>query len=155
FTSDASGIPNVYVVSSDGGTPSALTRSTTDSTFGVSYFPRDERVLFTHDRGGDEQNHLFVLGPKGEADLTPGPGIKAMFSGWSRDDSAFFVLTNERDRRFFDVYRYEADGYKRSPVYEEKSGYMVGDVAGDGRWVALMKPNTTADGDIYLWDARS
>ena len=155
FTSDASGIPNAYAVPVAGGPSTALTRSTTESTSGLSYFPKDERVLYTHDRGGDEQNHLYVLGPNGETDLTPGSGLKAMFAGWSQDDSAFYVLTNERDRRFFDVDRYEAEGYKRSRLYEEKAGYMVGGVSGDGRWVALMKPNTTADADIYLWDGRS
>ena len=36
-----------------------------------------------------------------------------MFAGWSRDDSAFYVLTNERDPRFFDVYRYDADELRR------------------------------------------
>jgi dipeptidyl aminopeptidase/acylaminoacyl peptidase len=155
FTSDASGVPNAYAVPSEGGPASALTRSTTDSTYAVSYFPGDERVLFTQDRGGDEMNHLYVLGPAGQNDLTPGPALKAMFSGWSRDDTALNMLTNERDRRFFDLYRHEADGSKRSLVYEEKSGHMVAGVSGDGRWVALSKPNSTADSDIDLWDIRA
>jgi dipeptidyl aminopeptidase/acylaminoacyl peptidase len=155
FTSDASGIPNAYAVPVAGGPSMALTRSTTESTSGLSYFPKDECVLYTHDRGGDEQNHLYVLGPNGETDLTPGSGLKATFAGWSHDDSAFYVLTNARDRRFFDVDRYETEGYKRSRLYEEKVGYMVGGVSGDDRWVALMKPNTTADADLYLWDGRS
>ena len=33
-------------------------------------------------------------------------------------------------------------------------GYQVADVSGDGRWVALDKPETTSDADIYVWDAR-
>ena len=109
FTSDASGIPNAYTVPFEGGTATPLTRSTTDSTFAVSFFPKDERILYTHDQGGDENNHLYVLGPKGETDLTPGTKLKAVFAGWSRDDASFNVLTNERDPRFFDVYRYDAD----------------------------------------------
>src|SRR3954453_8353438 len=48
FTSDASGLPNVYTVPSDGGPITPLTRSTTESTYAVSYFPKDERVLYTH-----------------------------------------------------------------------------------------------------------
>ena len=47
-------------------------------------------------------------------DLTPGTKLKAMFSGWSRDDSSFNVLTNERDPRFFDVYRYDAEKLDRT-----------------------------------------
>ena len=106
FTSDASGIFNAYTVPFAGGTATPLTRSTTDSTFAVSFFPKDDRVLYTHDQGGNENNHLFVLARKGDTDLTPGTKLKAEFSGWSRDDASFNVLTNERDPRFFDVYRY-------------------------------------------------
>ncbi len=155
FTSDASGLPNAYTVPSEGGPIEPLTRSTTESTYAVSYFPKDDRVLYTHDQGGNENNHLYVLTPDGERDLTPGSKLKAMFAGWSRDESAFYVLTNERDPRFFDVYRYDAGDYGRSLIYEDKEGYQVGDVSGDGRWIALDKPKSTADGDIYLWDVRA
>jgi dipeptidyl aminopeptidase/acylaminoacyl peptidase len=152
FTSDASGIPNVYTVPFAGGAVVPLTRSTTDSTFAVSYFPKDDRVLFTHDHGGDERNHLYVLDKGVVTDLTPGTKLKAEFIGWSRDDSSFFAMTNERDPRYFDVYRHDAGDYKRSVVYENSGGYQPSGVSGDGRWVALDKPKSTSDSDIYLWD---
>jgi dipeptidyl aminopeptidase/acylaminoacyl peptidase len=154
FTSDASGIPNAYTVPVEGGRASPLTRSTTDSTFAVSYFPTDERILYTHDQGGNENNHLYVLGPKGETDLTPGAKLKAVFSGWSRDDKSMNVLTNERDPRFFDVYRYDAAKLERTLIYKDTAGYQVAGVSGDGRWIALGKPVTTADSDIYVWNTR-
>ena len=155
FTSDASGIPNVYTVPFAGGEAVPLTRSTTDSTFAVSYFPKDDRVLFTHDRGGNEQNHLYVLDKGALTDLTPGEKLKAEFAGWSHDDSAFFVITNQRDPRFFDIYRHDAGDYKRTLLYENPGGYLPSEVSGDGRFVALDKPKTTSDSDIYLWDTRS
>jgi dipeptidyl aminopeptidase/acylaminoacyl peptidase len=155
FTSDASGLPNAYTVASEGGPITPVTRSTAESTYAVSYFPKDERVLYTHDRGGDENNHLYVLTPGGERDLTPGSKLKAMFAGWSRDESAFYVLTNERDPRFFDLYRYDVGDFGRTLAYEDREGYQVGDVSGDGRWLALDKPKTTSDGEIYLWDTRA
>jgi dipeptidyl aminopeptidase/acylaminoacyl peptidase len=154
FTSDASDIPNAYTVPCEGGATTPLTRSTTDSTFGVSFFPKDDRVLYTHDQGGNENNHLYVLGTGETTDLTPGSKLKAIFSGWSRDDSAMNVLINERDPRFFDVYRYDAKSLDRRLIYKDTKGYQVADVSGDGRWLALDKPVTTADGDIYLWDTR-
>ena len=154
FTSDESGIPNAYTVPFEGGKATPLTRSTTDSTVAVSFFPKDERILYTHDRGGNENNHLYVLGPKGETDLTPGTKLKAVFSGWSRDESSMSVLTNERDPRFFDVYRYDSAKLDRSLIYKDTVGYQVSGVSGDGRWIALGKPTTTADSDIYVWDTR-
>ena len=154
FSSNETGIFNVYTVSVGGGTPSPLTRSSGDSTFAVSYFPNDERVLFTRDQGGNELNHLYVREGEGqERDLTPGPKLKAIFSGFTRAGDAFWVQTNERDPRFFDLYRYDAKTYERKLAYQNDGGYFFGDVTDDGRFVALGKPKTTADSDIYLYDS--
>lgn len=159
FSSNRSGIFNAYSVPVTGGDAVQLTRSTTDSTYAVSYFPVDERILYTRDSGGDENNHLYVRGSDGkERDLTPaaaGKKLKAAFVGWSGDDRSFFVRTNERDARFFDLYRYDAASYARTLVYQNDSGFQIGDVSHDGRWVALDKPNTTLDSDVYLYSVDS
>ena len=34
--------------------------STGDSTYAVSFFPADDRLLYTRDQGGNELNHLYV-----------------------------------------------------------------------------------------------
>jgi hypothetical protein len=101
FSSNKSGIYNVYSVPVSGGEPKQLTRSTTESTFSIDYFPKDSRILYTHDQGGNENNHIYVLGANGhEKDLTPGDKLKAQFLSWTRDGSAFYIYTNERDQRF-------------------------------------------------------
>ena len=88
-----------------------------------------------------------------ERDLTPGREAQGHVRRLERATSrAFFVLTNERDPQFFDLYRYDADGYERTLVYKNEAGYQLGDVSRDGRWIALRKPNTTADSDLYLYD---
>ncbi|HLN57724.1 MAG TPA: S9 family peptidase, partial [Thermoanaerobaculia bacterium] len=154
FSSNKTGIYNVYSVPVAGGEPVALTSSTTDTTVAVSYFPKDDRVLYTRDKAGDEKNHLYVRERDGsERDLTPGENLKATFRGWTRDGDAFYAETNERDAKFFDLYRYETNGYARKLFYKNEGGYEVGDVSDDGRWVALGKPRTTADSDISLWNA--
>ena len=153
FSSDESGIRNAYVVPVTGGAPTALTKSTTDSTIAVSFFPNDERVLFTRDEGGNELNHLYVREKDGrERDLTPGAKLKANFGGWTRAGDAFYVLTNERDPRFFDVYRYASADYQRTLVYQDEVGYFFGGISDDGKWIALTKVNSTADDDIHLWN---
>src|SRR6476660_7569838 len=95
FSSNKTGIWNAYNVAATGGPWMPVTRSTTDSTFAVSYFPHDNRVLITHDRGGNELNHLYALAEDGaERDLTPGDKLKAQFAGWSHAGDAFFVTSN-------------------------------------------------------------
>ena len=114
FSSNETGVPNVYSVPVAGGTPTALT-SSKESTYAVSYFPADERILFTRDPGGNELNHLYVRETDGqEKDLTPGEKLKAIFQGFTKAGEAFWVLTNERDPRYFDLYRYDAKTYART-----------------------------------------
>jgi dipeptidyl aminopeptidase/acylaminoacyl peptidase len=155
FSSNQTGVYNVYSVPVTGGVPTPLTSSATDTTFAVSYFPSDDRVLYTRDQGGNELNHLYVHEADGkERDLTPGEKLKATFNGWSGDRKSFWVQTNERDPKFFDIYRYDARTYDRTLVYKN-DGYDIGAVSPDGKWVALVKPNTNSDSDIYLWNAAS
>ena len=154
FSSNRSGIWNLYTVPVSGGEWTPITRSTTDSTFAVSFFPHDDRILFTRDQGGNELNHLYVVAADGtERDLTPGEKLKASFVGWSGDGGAFFVSSNERDARFFDIYRYDARTYERTLLYRNEHQYLPTDVSEDGQWVALLKFNTTNDSDVYLWHA--
>jgi len=156
ISSNKTGVFNVYSVPVAGGDPEPLTRSTTDSIFAVSYFPADDRFLYSADQGGNEQSHLFAMEADGKSrDLTPGDKTKASFIGWSRDHKAFFVTTNERDPRAFDMYRYAVDGYARALVFKNEQTWAIGDVSYDQRWLALDKTNTNADSDVYLVDLRA
>lgn len=151
FWSDESGIRNAYSIPVTGGKARPLTTSTTDTTTSITYFPRDRRFLYTRDQGGNELNHLYVREEDGsERDLTPGTKLKAQFGGWNGDKRSFFVLTNERDPKYFDVYRYDTNTYDRILLYRNDAGLQVDDVSRDGRWVALVKPITTAENELYI-----
>ena len=152
FSSDESGIRNVYAVPVTGGKPRALTTSKTDTTTSVSFFPRDTRFLYTRDEGGNELNHLYVREKDGtERDLTPGEKLKASFRGWSGDKKSFFVATNERDPKYFDVYRYDAATYERKMLFKNE-GYEPTHISPDARWIVLEKPISTADNDLFVHD---
>ncbi|MCZ6598947.1 MAG: S9 family peptidase, partial [Planctomycetota bacterium] len=167
-TSDESGVFNAYALEIATGERTQLTDSSSNATYGIGWFPGDDRLLYTADEEGNELNHVFVRQPDGVSiDVTPGEGLKAGFAGWSGDDRSFFVTTNERDARYFDLYRYaiapsvplEASGgrptigrYPRQLVYENTEGYDVSEVSSDGRWVALTKVRNNADSDVFLVD---
>lgn len=150
---DATGIFNAYAIAVSGGAQRPLTTSSTDSTFAVSWFPDDGRALVTADRGGNEISHLFVREESGELrDLTPGDKAKAQFAGWAADRQSFHVATNERDERTFDLYRYSVKDYARRLVFRNDDALSVDAVSPDGRYLALGKPRTSADADVYLLD---
>jgi dipeptidyl aminopeptidase/acylaminoacyl peptidase len=151
---DPTGVYNVYAIPSAGGEPQRLTTSSTDSQFAVAYFPADDRVLYSQDGGGNELSHLYVLDGKEAKDLTPGAKVKADFMGFSADHKWFWVSTNERDPKAFDVYRYAAKDYKRELVFTNKDARDLGDVSRDGRWLVLAKNRTNADSDLFLVDLK-
>ena len=155
-SSNLSGIWNAYAMPANGGAPRPLTQSTTDSIFALAYFPHDERVLYSRDEGGNELTHIFVQYPDGSVkDLTPGAKLKANFHGWAADDRSFFVSTNERDARYFDLYEVSVDRLTRVLMYRNTAGYLLGPIARSKRYLALIRPRTTSDADIFLHDRQA
>ena len=152
-SSNLSGIWNAYAVPVGGGAPQPLTESTGNSIFARSYFPNDERIIYSSDEGGNELTHLYVRNPDGTSkDLTPGTKLKASFYGWAGDDRSFFVATNQRDAKYFDLYEIQTDGYARTLLYQNTDGFELGPISRDKRYVALVRPRTTSDADIFVHD---
>ncbi len=154
-TSDKTGVFNAYRFSFNGKEKEALTDSKTNAIFGVSWFPKDNRLLYTSDTGGNEINHLYVRKTNGKVKvLTPGEKTKASFLEWSQNNKHFWVVTNERDPKAFDLYRYNVKGFKRKLIFKNKDNWQIDGVSRNGRWVVLSKLNSNADSDLYLWNAK-
>lgn len=152
FSSNKTGIRNLYSIPVAGGEAKALTNFK-DTTNSISYFPKDDRVLFNQDKGGNEQYHIFVLNTDGQVkDLTPSENARCDFLEWAHDGASFFYKSNERDQKFFDLYRMDATTYEKKMVYENNEGFDIGAISGDGQLVALVQTNTTTDSDIFLYD---
>ncbi len=155
FHSNKSGIFNVYAVPVSGGTASQLTNSTKESTFAVSYLPNDSRFLYSYDRGGNENSHIYLREADGtERDLTPGDKVKANFLGWTHDRKSFFFATNERDARFFDVFEMPLGTFKPALIYKDETGFDFGAISDDKKYIAFQKSGgSQADADIFLYNA--
>jgi len=153
ISSDETGVYNAWALDTRSGERRALTGSEGAPIFALSWFPVDQRFLYTQDGGGDELNHVFVQTPGGQVtDLTPGSELKAGFAGWLADGSAFFLQTNERDPAAFDLYRYSAEDYSRELLFENRARFSVSAVSGDGRWLALTRELSNSDSNLYLVD---
>ncbi len=152
-SSDSTGVFNAYSIDIETGTMTALTDSKKDSIFAISYFPNDDRFFYTSDQGGNELNHVYVHMNDGTSqDMTPGEDLKASFAGWSCDDSKFYITTNERDPRFFDVYEYDAGDFTRAMIYQNDDGYFPGGISPDGQLIALTKVETRDNSDVFIFD---
>ncbi|MCZ8061699.1 S9 family peptidase [Silanimonas sp.] len=154
ISSDATGVFNAYALPVAGGAPVPLTASTTDAVFAASYLP-DGRVLVQGDKGGNELTHVYLREADGTLrDLTPGDTLKAGFAGLSPDGKTLWITSNARDPQAFDVLAYDTTTFESRVLFQNPGGFLPAEVSNDGRWVALEKPNTSADSDVYLVDLK-
>ena len=157
ISSDQTGVFNAFALPVAGGEAVPLSASTDVATFAESYFPHDGRVLLTADSGGggSELTHVYVREEDGTVrDLTPGENVKADLLGWSADGSAFWITSNARNPEVFDLYAYDATTYESRLVYENP-GMFIAAISRDGRWLAMDKPITSANSDVYVVDLQS
>jgi len=152
YSSNASGVYNAYTVPTAGGAPTQLTDST-ETTRAISFFPSDNRVLLSADKGGNEIYHIYLREEDGTIrDLTPGETNRALFRGWAHDLNSFFYQSNDRDPRFMDLYEMEIDTLEPHLVYRKENGDSIGSVSNDKRYLTLAKVHTMDDNDLYLYD---
>lgn len=153
-STDESGIFNLYEVNINNGDKNQLTQFK-DSTYPLRYFPQDERLLFTKDAGGNERYHIYVRELDGTIkDLTPGDEVRASFAGFTQDGRYFYILTNQRDAKYMDLYRVDAKTYNTVPIYHNTLGLDVGTISPNGRYIALSKSNSNKDSDTFILDTQ-
>ncbi len=155
LSSDISGIFNAYSLQIADKKMQALTDSQ-ESVHALTYFPQDERILYSSDQGGNERNHIYVRELDGAVkDLTPKEGLKAHFFGWAHDEKSFFVISNERDPRFFDIYEYKTKNYERTLFFQNDQGHTLQGISRDKKYLALGKVHTNDSSDIYLHELKT
>ena len=150
-SSDESGIFNVYEIDISSGDKKQVTNSGEESFFAVGYVPVTGEILYSADKGGDENNHIFLLGENGEVtDLTPGEKEKAQFAGWNKEKTHLYYLSNKRDTRFFDLYKMPAGEWEESMIYQNDDGMQVAGISDDEKILALVRPVTTSSNQLFL-----
>jgi dipeptidyl aminopeptidase/acylaminoacyl peptidase len=153
FSSNKSGIFNAYTIPVTGGEPAPITDSKDNSVFAISFFPNDNRILYSSDKGGNEIDHIYVRQEDGTVrDLTPVDTAKTQFYGWSHDDKSFFYGFNQRDKRFMDVYEMDIATFTPTMIYQNDKALDWGDISNDKRYIAFSKSTTTNNSDIHLYD---
>lgn len=157
-SSNETGIFNIYALATDGSSKEQLTSSTVETNLAISYFPEDDRMLFTADEGGNENYKLFMQSPEGGVkDLTPYDSVRNSFMGWSHDLKSMFIGSNRRDARFMDVYERSISSLDEEVsfgemIYQNNNGWDVSAISKNKRFFALSQAITSADSKMYLFD---
>ena len=163
-SSKLSGIYNAYEIDIATGTKTQLTSSSTNAIYGRSYFPEDERIIYTSDQEGNEISHIYLREENGiTTDLTPDSLAKSNFGGWNHSKTKFYVVSNKRDPKYFDLYKTtigdkntsEADVFHSEMVYQNDEGFNISSISTNERYFALSKSITTNRTEMYLLDSES
>ena len=156
FSSNESGIYNIYEVNIDNGAISQLTNSKKESFFIRSYVPGSDDFIYSADKGGNEISHLYLQKKEGEIiDLTPGENEKSSFYKWSKDNSILYYLSNKRDSRYFDLLKMSVNDWKSNVVYENKNNMSISSISGNEKFLLLSESITTSENKFFLLELSS
>jgi len=154
---NSTGIYNVYELNVADTLSKALTSSTKESFFAVNYLPQSSRFLYSADKGGDENSHLYLKSESdiSARDLTPWPKSTNSFFGWSADKKSMYVISNNRNPQFFDLWKLDTVSWKPVMIYQNDSGLDPGGISKSERYIALTKSITSDKNELYLFDAKN
>src|SRR5947207_1803589 len=151
YISNETGTQNAFSISVNGVVPRQLTHSTQHVRY-ASISPDNYRLFFCQDQGSIENTHLLVLETDGtQRLLTPSERVQVRFMGWNPDNSSFYCATNERDERYYDLYKIDATTYARELIYKDQAGLHFCTISNNERYAAFMRINSRADSDVFLF----
>jgi dipeptidyl aminopeptidase/acylaminoacyl peptidase len=152
-----SGIYNVGEMTLSDTSVSMLTNSTNDAFFAEKYVTDTDQFIYSSDKGGDENVHLYVKSAKDTIvkDITPWPNSANTFLGWSNDKKSIYVSSNKRDVKYFDLMKIEVGSWTPTMIFQNDEGYEISLISASERYVSLSKSITTDKNELYIYDTTS
>jgi dipeptidyl aminopeptidase/acylaminoacyl peptidase len=160
ISTNESGVFNAFELSLNDGKFTQLTNYSTNSAYGLAYFPNDERILFGLELSYD-LFHLFVRNSDGTMlDITPDSTSKAIFVKWSEDKKSLYYLCNKRNNANFDLYKLKIVDIERRNLmpellFENKEDYQFEGISKDENYLVLGKIHTKHNSDVFIFDRKT
>ncbi len=155
YSSDKSGIFNIYEVDLSTNEETQLTYSKEESFFVRGYSPSTGEVIYSADKGGNENSHIYLIREGNSIDLTPGENTKASYVGWTKDELGMYVISNYRDPRFFDLYKIDIVTLNSEMVFKNDSGYNLNSISNNDNYLVLSLNLSRSEQKLFLYDVRS
>lgn len=153
FVSDASGLPQVWIVPTEGGTP-ALVTDLNDPVESVIWSPTGEWLAFLVSPGGGMNKQIYIARPDGSAlrRLTDGKKENNFMGVWTPDGRALTMSSNRRKVFAGDAYLVDvATGEQQLITRNRGLGGFV-DVTRDGKYGLLYRLINRGNDNLFLVD---
>jgi Tol biopolymer transport system component len=153
FLTDITGVPQAWEMPTSGGWPEQLTFDD-ERVSGVYYSPKENRIVYSMDAGGNERAQLFLLGDGEERDLTRAPDAIHYFGGFSPEGERIAFTATRRNGTDFDVFTQDLFG-EPEMVWETSGHHTVDDWAPDGSFLVVSRHYSNLNNDLYKLDLSS
>jgi dipeptidyl aminopeptidase/acylaminoacyl peptidase len=142
------GMPQLWAMAVDGSGARPLAELGEKVGF-VRRAPKDDRLVFGIDAGGDERQQLWLAHGETVSPLTEAPGAIHDFGAWSPDGSAIAYAANDRDEAHFDVLIHPIGGAARR-LYQGTHQLTVSAWHPDGDRLLLLADEAEGDQALFV-----
>lgn len=151
FTSDLNGIPQVWIVATQGGWPELVT-SLDDQIGSVSWSPDGAWLAFALAPGGGMNRQVYLIRPDGTGlkRLTDGGKENNWLGHWTHDGRALSIASNRRSAGAMDAYLVDVLSGELRLVAENNGIGSLTDISRDGRQGILYRMLNRSDSDLFL-----
>lgn len=158
FVSDLSGVPQVWIVDTEGGWPMQVT-ALDDQVTNVAWSPDEAWLAFVMAPGGGLNSQIYIVRPDGT-------GLRRLSAGgqdnnwlgstngpaWTADGRSLIVASSRRSPAAMDAYLVDVADNTWRLVGENPGIGALTDVSRDGRRALLSRMRQRGDSDLYLRD---
>ena len=142
------GMPSLWAMPVAGGEGQPLAEPNEKVAF-LRRAPKDDRLIYGIDAGGDECQQLWLIDAEGPRALTAAPAANHDFGAWSPDGTAIAYAANDRDVAHFDAIVHTLGGEARR-VYQGTHQLSVTAWHPDGSRLLLLAEDATGDGALLV-----
>ena len=125
FLAPVNGVLNVHIApSSDINNAEPITYDKNRGIRTYMWLYDNKHITYLQDKDGDENGHVHLvnINTKEDKDITAFDYTKSYVNHVSPDfPNEFIIESNKRDKRYFDIYRYNIQSNQLNIIYENKS----------------------------------
>ena len=156
FISDLNGIPQVWIVATEGGWPELVT-ALNDQISGVSWSPDGSWLAFSLAPGGGMNTQIYLIHPDGTGlrCLTDGGEVNNWPGPWIYDGRKLAIASNRRSADAMDAYLVDVTNGEFHLAAENKGIGNLTDISRDGQKAILSRMLNRSDDNLFLVDLAS